>query len=607
MASLAMPTSMRNMLYLCEAIFHSNVIYRSGCDRVISYFNSPIEVVGFDDAMDDDDRTKYTSFFAEKHDLRMTLQDADRDFLAYGNSFLTPLAPFMRFLTCPKCGFTVPLKKIIEDRDLFRLDWKYADVAFNVRCPNSECKNHQRSAKWLVYDKPDDLERNLTLKRWNVHEIEILHDEYSERCDYLWRIPPDYRQAVMAGRENRLLNAPMGVLDAISKNAFYRFKPGMMYHMKESTLAGIRNRGWGIPRSMTNFRQVWYIQVLQRFNEAIALDYVIPFRVITPAPRGGTAGLDNENLGPLELMSGADVSGQIRAMIRQRRRDPASWFTLPFPVQYSVMGGEANQLVPSDLLDQGIDTLLNGAMIPVDFYKGSLTTQAAPQALRTLEANWYLLVHHNNSMLRWYGDIVAKVLRWKPALVRQKPITRADDLERQTLVLQLAMSQAVSMTTALEMLGLSFKEEQVRLGNEVREQATQQEKLQKQIEALGLADLIAKGLPGLPPQGGMPPQGGAAPPPGGQAGAGGAPPGATPPMLGSKDIQSPQDLEAAAQSEAERIVRIPDATARRSELAGLREKNQTLHSLVTSRMKEIRQQADSAGGDMLLQQSAPPQ
>jgi len=34
---------------------------------------------------------------------------------------------------------------------------------------------------------------------------------------------------------------------------------------------------WGVSRLATQFRQLWHIQVMQRHNEAIALDYMIPF------------------------------------------------------------------------------------------------------------------------------------------------------------------------------------------------------------------------------------------------------------------------------------------------------------------------------------------
>jgi len=41
---------------------------------------------------------------------------------------------------------------------------------------------------------------------------------------------------------------------------------------------------------MSEKKQAWYLQVLQRYNEAIALDYIIPFRVISPMPRPGANG-----------------------------------------------------------------------------------------------------------------------------------------------------------------------------------------------------------------------------------------------------------------------------------------------------------------------------
>jgi hypothetical protein len=84
--------------------------------------------------------------------------------------------------------------------------------------------------------------------------------------------------------------------------------------MKENTLAGVRNRGWGISRVLSNFRQAWYVQVLHRYNEAIALDYVIPFRLITPAPGPGSADQARDAL--LNLNMGGYMP-QIQRMLRE--------------------------------------------------------------------------------------------------------------------------------------------------------------------------------------------------------------------------------------------------------------------------------------------------
>ena len=39
--------------------------------------------------------------------------------------------------------------------------------------------------------------------------------------------------------------------------------------------------------------------------------------------------------------------------------DPAVFQILPFPVEFKMFGADANQLAPRDLLDQGMETLLN--------------------------------------------------------------------------------------------------------------------------------------------------------------------------------------------------------------------------------------------------------
>jgi hypothetical protein len=105
--------------------------------------------------------------------------------------------------------------------------------------------------------------------------------------NYIWRIPEDYRRQIRQGSLFHLERVDQEVLKAVQLNQVFRFNPDAIFHMKEPTLSGMINRGWGIPRLLSNFRQIWYVQVLHRFNEAIALDYVIPFRIITPQPRQG--------------------------------------------------------------------------------------------------------------------------------------------------------------------------------------------------------------------------------------------------------------------------------------------------------------------------------
>ena len=245
---------------------------------------------------------------------------------------------------------------------------------------------------------------------------------------------------------------------AIKNRQMFRFHKDAIFHMKEPTVAGIQNRGWGLPRVLTNFRQIWYVQVLHRYNEAIALDYVIPFRLITPAPRGsgGGGGGIGMTQDPLATFNMGDARRHINQMVQKRNHRPDDWHSLPFPVQYQVLGGDASQLAPTELLDQGHEKLLNDVGVPVDMYKGNLQLQVAPVALRLFEATWHHLVHDAVMWLRWVGKSAAAIVNWEEIELGLRRVTIADDLEKQNVALQLMLADKISGTTAFKGIGLDW-------------------------------------------------------------------------------------------------------------------------------------------------------
>ena len=134
--------------------------------------------------------------------------------------------------------------------------------------------------------------------------MEILWDPLTDDTSHVWKIPADYRKLLNEGNLYHLERANWEILDAVKNQQDLRFDNDVVYHMKEQALGGVHNRGWGISRVLSNFRQAWYVQVLHRYNEAIALDYVIPFRVLTPMPRGGVgerAAGAHPSIGPVDL------------------------------------------------------------------------------------------------------------------------------------------------------------------------------------------------------------------------------------------------------------------------------------------------------------------
>lgn len=591
MASLAMPESMQHALRWCEFIFLANGTYREATRRLLAYFITNVEMGKASDEV----KENWKTFLNETLDIKNVLQIVGLDYCCYGNSFTAVVPTFTRYVLCPSCrSLEKPLKHLMNE-PVFNFKW--SNFKFHATCP--KCKYE---GPWRHTDRPSGEHNGFRIKRFSPHDIELRHDEWTNKNDYIWKIPEDYRRQIREGKEHVITTAPMKVIQAVQNNSHLLFDDDFIHHMKEESLAGYINRGWGISRVLANFRQAWYVQVLHRYNEAIALDYVIPFRLITPAPGDKSTGAD--------LLTGGNAGnfmGQVHRMLQNRRWKPTQWNSLPFPVQYQALGGDAKALAPFELLNQGMETLLNNIGIPAELYRASLTLQAAPTALRLFEAANSSIPHNFNNFLRFVIRKVASMLRWEPVTVKLEKVQHADDANRQLTKLQLMTGGLVSQSTGLKAVGVEFKDEVQQQMDDQRYQAEAQAELQEQMDqAAQMKSMFQQagqaGQPGQPQQGGQQ-QGGQPADPnaqGGQPGMAGQSIVAGLPQ-GPNQKVTPEELLQRAQYMASQLMGMPEAQ-KDSELIKLKKVDPTLHALVRGQMNDLRQQARTQGGSQLLAQ-----
>lgn len=590
-ASLAMPESPIHILRWCEFIVSSQGHYRTALERVLSYFITDLDIA---DA-DDEEKEKYTKFLEDTLGVYSILHRVGMDYLVYGNSFVSILMPFKRYLVCPKCFIEHPLNTVYETKP-FKFEW--SNFEFHATC--QRCKHR---GAWKVQDRRGNRDK-IRIKRWNPHEIDILFDQYTEDCDYIWKIPADYKKQVREGKLYMLERANLEVIDAIKHDQYFRFAKDAVFHLKEEAFAGVRARGWGISRVLSNFRQSWYVQVLHRYNEAIALDYIIPFRVIMPATGAGGGAAEGKD--PLLNFNMGGFVGRMNSMLARRRYDPAAWNVSPIALDYKALGGDAKALAPKDLLDQGIELLLNNVGVPVEMFKGSLQVQTAPAALRLFESHWNHLVNSLNRFLRFMANKLAELLSWEHVAVKLTRVTTADDLNKQMAKLQLMTSQQISQQTGLSSVGVNWKDEFRRKLEEQKYQAEQEQKMQDEMMQQGLMPQMAPS-----PQQQLMQQGQQAQQGGGQGGGqdGQVPPPPPSPVQqalasmpqGDNVKVTPQELMQKAQTLAQQILTLPES-AKDSELIMLKKSQPTLHALVKSNIDAMRNQARTQGGAMLMQQ-----
>lgn len=566
MASLAMPDNLWTALEWSEFIFMSNSTYRMAVDRIISYFLTDIEIESpsLNSQLSDEDKEKWYTTLTEHLHILSVIKQIDTDCECYGNAFVSVMLPIQRFLVCPRCKSQWDFETFAAE-PIFKFRW--TNWQFSGRCPTCSVGSGY-SGPFLVDDKYRTQASDLIIKRWNPKEIVIVHDEFTDDIQYYWRIPAAYQQKIRQGHIFELARAPMVVIDCIKHNKMLGFNRNAIYHMKEPTLAGIKNRGWGLPRTLINFRQIWYVQLLHRYQEAIAADWILPIRLLTPVSRGGATAAGDALLS----IAGNEFMSHMRRIIREHRLDPASWHFVPFPVQAVNVGGEGRQLAPHELLEQGMDTLMNGVGVPLELYRGTLQLQAYPAALRLFEATWHHRVNENNRFLRWLIKRIAALMQWELVSVRHARVTHADDIQRQMAILQLMASGAVSPVTALRGLGLDAIEEARQTAEFDRRMQELQQKVQEELDREMKGQQIASGMmapgqPGMTP--GQPPASGAAP-----AGAGGTP--LSPPPITAFLQQgmmpsTPEEVIAAAQALAQQLLGLPESI-KDSELRMLKQK-----------------------------------
>lgn len=551
MASLVVPRNARDILDLSERLWMRNGTYRMAAGRIVRYFITSVSL-GKTDAKS---QKRLKAFMDNKLRVIESLSLIGDDFMCYGNSLSSIVVPFRRILICSVCHSEMPIDTS---------EWSFESWKFRARC--HKCG---KTTPHTHDDRPEKDESRIRVARWAPQQFHILHHFYSQDMEYYWRIPERVRQELMRGCRFHVQHTPWEIIEAAKSNQYFKFNPGVIYHMREQTLAGVDSQGWGVSRMLATFAQSYYIQMLKRYNESLVADYLAPMRIVTPRMGGGP-------IDPALVTSLGQFKSKFLQMVRQHRQDPATWHFMPFPVEYQALGGEVRLTAP-ELIGQAMDEQLNSIGIPAELYKGTLQLQVMPTALRLFQQTWPQLVSAMNGWLDWAMSAVCTHMNWdKPESVALEPVTMADDVELRQTWLQLAGSNIVSRRTALAPWHLDPEDEQRRVLEEQVSFKQLQEEMARDVQQRELSQkAMFGGDQGQPMAPGSMGQG-------------------TNSTVGT----TPEELAAQAEEMAAELVRMPEVERKR-QLRSIRETAPVLHSLVTASMQQQRSQAGSAGREML--------
>ena len=564
-ASEYIPSEINQIFSWCEYLNLSMGTYRAASRRVARYFLTEIDVTG----ESEEERDNIKELLNRKLHIMTELAQIGDDFMTYGNVFVSIYFPFERFLICPQCKTEYTINNI-------RYKYKADKLQFMASC--LKCSH---SGEFRCDDRRSPAKENIKLIRWNPKQVRLRVHPVSGDIEHYWEIPPRFVERITAGDEFFIRSTPMAILKCLTAeaqrgaegSALFKFKKDSVYHFRESTLAGLPIVGWGIPPIMPNFKLAYYIQVLRRYDEAIAMDFIIPFRILHPTVGAGAQqdAVLSSNL--------AEFRGHMLRMVADRRKDPTNVQVAPFPVGYQMVGGEARMIAPKESIKFAVEELLNALGYPAELYMGSLNLQSAPVALRLFEKSQSSLVDGYNDLVSWIVTRIARQYMLGDMDASLTSVTMADDLERKALQLQAAAGQDVAKSTAYKPFGLVYLDEQKKIIDEQKALMKMQQAAQAEQQAQQSQQ----------PQG--QPQGGASDgssAPGGQ----GAQPGATPGDLAQQADQLANDM----------LFNMPESL-RRSQLIKIKQSNPTLHALVVQKMDEKRNAQKTQGGAAVHQQN----
>lgn len=598
------PATIKDVLIWASYLWERNARYRTSIQKVVSYFVSDVTITQTDShsAVDTDALTSFKDLLCDTYDMLPNVLTVGQELAAMGNVFISAERIFSRELLCPNkdCGWQMHLKSLRKGRDY---DWDGEN--FVGQCPKCGSK-----VKWRIKDvkSQDDDGRRVRFILRSPEDMRVQFNRLTGTYKYLYKLPEDVASGIKRGDSVYLEDTPKVFIDAAVKgDQLIEFPDDMFFALRTNTLTELDKlyKGWGLPLFMVAFDNIIRMQHLEKFNEAVVLDYLVPTRIISPSPQNLHAGVDDPNRTP---MSGAQWRSMMTHALQGRITNPTQWILSPVPVQEQQIGGDKN-VIPVDLLEHETVQMLADMGIPQEFRQTNFQVVTHTMGLRMFERQWIHFAKSLNKVVRWMSERVAQAHQFENMKGDLDMTSFVEDDQNKQVLLGLMQGGMIARTPVLKRLGVDF-EDDVKL--KIKEQQMEMDAAEEQQADAQGAEMLGSVLPpagsvgvgqaqaniemmqqqaaggggeGMPAQPGMPMGPGAPMGP-----ASGMQP--MPFNTGSSEAASIEQMYQEAQQMAQQLYAAPPHI-RRQQLVQLKTTNQALHAMVKQMMTDMSQQTAS--------------
>ena len=396
--------------------------------------------------------------------IKSVLGAISTDKYVYGNAFVSVYQPFLRFLQCPRCKAKTNINHV---------DYKFKlkDLSFHYHC--SSCK---QTVEGKVLDKKQKSRHRLNIIRWDPKLMDIDYNPMTGHSEYYWTIPSDFKERVKGGNKHLINTTPMEVLRAIQKEKIFKFAEGQILHIKVEAPAGLDPQ-WGYPPLTACIKLFFYAAVLRKANEAIALEHVVPFRIVSPAQ-------SSQNGDPAFQLSLGNWRQEMQDNIKSWRKDPLHIMFSPIPATVTNVGGDGRALLTLGEVQEAERNIIAALGIPQEFLYGGLTKAGMDATMHLLENQLQSHVDDLNEALQWLCDKVTDAMSIDTLDVELTEFRMTEDTERKQMVMGIHQMGMVSNDTLATMLNVDITKERDKRKQEALDETRFNHELQVETQKL---------------------------------------------------------------------------------------------------------------------------
>jgi hypothetical protein len=465
-AQTYMPPTVKELFRWCAYFFYKDPMIGSVVTKIAEY---PVTDFVYN-ADEKHVRDGWKELMEDTLDMKPFLIELGLDYFCYGNAFISINLPFVRWLQCTGC------------QTLFRLsdpsfEYKFRDFGFQITC--AAC-GVNCTAK--IIDKSLRDRSGINFVRWDPKNIDIHYNPITGRSKYRYKIPNKVQKAVQQGVREILVDIPEVFLQALKAKRDIALSDQNIFHFKRPTLAEA-DMGWGKPLIIHSMGRMFYLYVLRRAQEAIALQRIMPLEFIFPQA--------NAQQDPYQHVNLSSWQSTVQGEIRKWRTDPNYISVVAVPLGFERLGGDGRALLLGPEIEVTNKEITGGMGVPLEFVFGGLSWSGSSVSLRTLENHFLMYRRLLLRFVNWVKNRLRLFLNLPDVEIGFTEFKMADDIQRKQIVIQLNAANKISDHTMLTELGFDYDDELKMIEKEAEQRnRIQAVTMKAQTEAQGEASII---------------------------------------------------------------------------------------------------------------------